>query len=238
MFRARVSSAGARRQVGGISSRRREQNPFCLLCVPRQAPLPSLRFELPRESARTEKVQKEAPSGRNCVGDGIRARGRHVADEVCESARCSRRFPAALALAFGYGRHLLLATLRCPPAFDPIYNEVTMRGKTGAMTDRASACCACSVRLLCDTVPHRRTKCDIGALSAREAARRAAFRVRREKMARNSTRPFRYCRPHCTALDGQDFNACVPFVARATALCCCKSWPPTPPPVLHVSILL
>ena len=150
----------------------------------------------------------------------------------------SRRFLAAIALAFGtYGP--------APAACDPLvsaclrfdYNEGTMRGKTGAMADRASACCACSVRLLCDTVPHRRTKCDIGALSAREAARRAAFRVRREKKARNSTRPFRYCRPHCTALDGQDFNACVPFVARATALVSNLGRPP-PPPGLHVSILL
>ena len=36
--------------------------------------------------------------------------------------------------------------------------------------------------------------------------------------------------PLCTALDSQDFIACAPFVARATAHCCFKSWPPNPPP--------
>jgi hypothetical protein len=96
------------------------------------------------------------------------------------------------------------------------YNEGTMRGKTGAMADRASACCAYSVRLLRATVWQRRTSQEVGSSS--EASSLPCAQERRwhgARRARSGTpdpalhcagqpgfhheRPFR-CTCHCTLL--------------------------------------
>jgi hypothetical protein len=104
-------------------------------------------------------------------------------------------------------RHLLLATLRCPACLRFDYNAGTMRGKTGAMADRASACCACSFRPPRATVRQRRTQ--------RKKAAQAAFSVCGREDAAEIDAPVPVLPiPHCTALDGQDFNACCTSIAQ------------------------
>jgi hypothetical protein len=133
---------------------------------------------------------------------GSRARGSMWPLQLT-SAR-ARRFPAPLALAFGmYGP----APAACDPPvsaclrFD--YNEGTTRGKTGAMVDRTSAwltapalgafaAFAAFAASGCCAPP-----CGSGGLSARRRGKQRGEQPSmraREKMARSSTRLFRYCR--------------------------------------------
>jgi hypothetical protein len=147
------------------------------------------------------------------LGKGMRAWGGMW---PLQCARASRRFQVPLALAFGtYGRSPGACDPPVPNRFD--YKEGTMRGRAGVMSDSASVCCSCSVGLLRATVRIRR----------KNAARRAPFLVRRREDGTELDAPVPVLpTPYCTALDGQDFNACVPLVARTTALCSCNSWPP------------
>ena len=117
------------------------------------------------------------------------------------------------------GRHLLLATLRCPPAFDS-------KGQCEArqepwLTEPALAALAASG---CCAPP-----CGSGALIARmldkQRGEQPSVGAREDGTELDAPVPV-LPTPYCTALDGQDFNACVTFVERATALCCCNSWPP------------
>ena len=81
------------------------------------------------------------------------------------------------------------------------------------MADRASACCACSFGPLRATVRQRRTQ--------RKKAAQAAFSVCGREDAAEIDAPVPVLPiPHCTALDGQDFNACC----TSSAPCCCNSW--------------
>jgi len=149
--------------------------------------------------------------------------------------RTGRHVAAAARARRGASRphSLLRLDTPAPAACDPPvsaclrfdYNAGTMRGKTGAMADRASACCACSFRPLRATVRQRRTQ--------RQKAAQAAFTVcGREEAAIDAPVPVLPI-PHCTALDGQDFNACCTSIAQdfnarciSTAPCCCNSWLP------------
>jgi hypothetical protein len=129
-------------------------------------------FANPRELKKFRSILR---IGRKCVGDGIRARG-GMWPMKCVSARVEALPGPTRSCVW-----LRPAPAACDPPVSTClrsdYNEWTMRGKTGAMADRASACCACSVRLLRAIVRHRRTQRN----RATQAASRAAFRVRRRE---------------------------------------------------------